>query len=222
MKSKGDIGVIFDMDGVLVDSADAHLASWQGLARELGQTVTKEQFARTFGQQNRDIIPLLFGETDASRIVALADRKEELYRDLVREYPPIMAGAIVLVRGLAEAGARLAVGSSGPLANIELILDAMGVRGLMSAIVSGDDVSRGKPNPEVFLIAAERIGVPPSRCVVIEDAPVGVEAAQRAGMKCIAVMTHHPGEALANADLVIQNLTDATVDGVLCLMSGTA
>lgn len=194
------------MDGVLVDSAEAHLRSWQVLARELGREVAAADFTRTFGRQNRDIIPLLFGASSKERIQSLADRKEEIYRDLVRDDPPIMAGAVELVRGLAGAGARLAVGSSGPRANIELILGAMGANDLVRVIVSGDDVTRGKPEPDVFLTAAERLGIEPPRCVVIEDAPVGVQAAKRAGMRCIAVMTHHDSEALNGADLIVDGV----------------
>ena len=210
-----EIGVIFDMDGVLVDSADAHLASWRTLAGELGRDVTPAQFAQTFGQQNRDIIPLVFGESDADRIVELADRKEDIYRRSVLVNPPIMAGAVDLVRALSGAGVRLAVGSSGPRANIELILNAMGVRDLMKAIVSGDDVTRGKPHPDVFLRAAKRLAIEPSRCVVIEDAPVGVQAAKRAGMKCIAVMTHHGLDALAEADFVALDVGSLSIEDVV-------
>lgn len=219
MNDASNIGVIFDMDGVLVDSAGAHLQSWQRLAEELGQDVSPEQFARTFGRQNRDIIPLVFGEASEPRIRELGDRKETLYRDLVREHPPIMPGAIELVRSLADTGARLAVGSSAPRANIDLILSAMNVQDAMNAIVGGDDVTRGKPSPDVFLLAAERLGLKPTRCVVIEDAPVGVSAAKRAGMACIAVMTHHTRETLAEADLVVKNLSNLTAATTIALVT---
>ena len=218
MKSARDIGVIFDMDGVLVDSAAPHKRSWQLLAGELGRTVTEEEFRRTFGRQNRDIIPLVFGETSEDRIRELADRKEEIYRQLVRDDPPIVSGAVELVRGLAELGVRLAVGSSGPRANIDLILTAMDAHRHLSVIVSGEDVSRGKPHPDVFLLAAERLEIVPERCVVIEDAPFGVEAAKRAGMRCVAVLTYHPRDVLAEADLVVDTLADVTAEDVVSLI----
>ncbi len=219
MNKTTSIGVIFDMDGVLVDSAAAHLQSWQQLAGELGQRVTPEQFSRTFGRQNRDIIPLVFGETSASGIRELGDRKEAIYRDLVRARPPVMPGATELVRALASQGARLAVGSSAPRANIDLMLSGMNVTQLFEAIVGGDDVPHGKPHPDVFLLAAERLGLEPRRCVVIEDAPVGVEAAKRAGMVCIGVMTHHGRDALSKADLIVANLIDLTAQTTIALVT---
>ncbi|MBI4717378.1 MAG: HAD family phosphatase [Planctomycetes bacterium] len=211
------IGVIFDMDGVLVDSAEAHLRSWRQLAAEHGGSVTDQQFAATFGQQNSDIVPLLFGPVSPERLAALADRKEAIYRELVRDEPPVVAGAVELIRALDAAGAALAVGSSGPLANIELILRGMGVRSLIRHIVSGDDVTRGKPDPQVFRLACERLGLPPGACVVIEDAPVGVQAAHGAGAKAVAVLMHHPASAFPRADLVVPRLADLSAARLLAL-----
>ena len=213
-------GAIFDMDGVLVDSASAHLRSWQMLARECGGVVTEEQFATTFGQQNRDIIPGLFGRVTDGEIQALANRKEEIYRDLIRKRPPIVAGAVELVRGLHDVGVRLAVGSSAPPENIELVLAAMGVRDCISVVVSGDDVSRGKPNPEVFSLAADRLGVEPARCVVVEDSPVGVQAARAAGARAVAVLLYHPADAFERADCLVPRLADLSVERLARLVTG--
>lgn len=217
MHDPSSIGVIFDMDGVLVDSAPAHLRSWQLLARECGGTVTQEQFAKTFGQQNRDIIPILFGRVSEDRMRALAERKEEIYRDLIRKRPPIVEGAVELVRGLHDAGVRLAVGSSGPRENIELALSAMNVGDSISVVVSGGEVTRGKPDPEVFALAADRLGVEPARCVVVEDAPVGVEAARAIGARVVAVLMHHPADAFEQADHVVPRLTDLSVQQLISL-----
>jgi beta-phosphoglucomutase len=211
------IGAIFDMDGVLVDSAAAHFQSWQRLAQECGGKVTEEEFNRTFGQQNRDIIPMLFGQVSDARLNQLADRKEQIYRDLVRGEPPIVPGAVELVRDLHDAGVRLAVGSSGPRENIELILDAMGVRGRIHVVVSGDDVTRGKPDPQVFTMAADRLNVPASRCVVIEDAPAGVEAARAAGALAVAVLIYHPASAFGSANCLVPCLADLSASQILSL-----
>ena len=211
------IGVIFDMDGVLVDSATPHLRSWKLLARECGGRVTKEQFAGTFGRQNRDIIPTLFGKVSEARMRALSDRKEQIYRELIRERPPIVDGAATLIRGLHQAGARLAVGSSGPRENIELVVSAMGVAECLSTIVSADDATRGKPDPQVFTLAADRLGVQPGHCVVIEDAPVGVQAARAAGMPTVAVLLYHSAQALEGADCLVPRLADLTVEQVVTL-----
>ena len=212
------IGVIFDMDGVLVDSAEAHFQSWQRLGRQQGVQLTQEQFSATFGRQNRDIIPLLFGEVSEPALREMADRKERIYRDLVRANPPIVEGAIDLVVSLHEAGAQLAVGSSGPRANIDLILEAMGVRDQVRVVVSSDDVSRGKPDPQVFSMACDRLGLPSRQCVVIEDAPSGVEAARAAGAHCVAVLMHHSRESLKRAHRIVEKIADLRVADLFSLV----
>ncbi len=218
VNASATIGVIFDMDGVLVDSAAAHFQSWRQLGRQQGIQVTQEQFSATFGRQNRDIIPLLFGGVSEPVLRELADRKEHIYRDLIRANPPIVEGAMDLVVSLHEAGAQLAVGSSGPRANIDLVLEAMGVRDHIRVVVSGDDVSRGKPNPLVFSMACGRLGLSSSQCVVIEDAPSGVEAARAAGAHCVAVLMHHSRESLKRAHRVVGKLADLRVADLYSLV----
>jgi beta-phosphoglucomutase family hydrolase len=205
-------GVVFDMDGVLVDSAGAHFESWRALGAENGLTITQAQFAATFGRHNGDIVPILFGAVSQQRLTALADRKEALYRDIVRGRVPAVPGAADLVRELRAAGLRLAVGSSGPLANIRLILRELGVSELFDAISSGEDVTRGKPDPQVFQIACERLGLPPQRCIVIEDAPVGIAAAKAAGCRAVAVMLHHGRDKFTEADVVVERLSDLILE----------
>ena len=203
--------IIFDMDGVLIDSAAAHYESWRRLAAELGRQLTLEQFSATFGQQNRDIIPQFFGgHPDAERIAELAERKEVIYRDLVRGQMPAIDGAVDLVRRCHAAGLRLAVGSSGPQPNIALALDELGITDCFETIVHEKDVTRGKPDPQVFLLAAERLGIEPGACAVIEDAPTGIQAALAAGMTAIGLTTHHPREKLAAAHQVVDRLADLT------------
>lgn len=212
-------GVIFDMDGVLIDSADAHWRSWQILAQRCGVTVREEQFAQTFGRQNRDIVPLFFGLLSPEESNRLADQKEEIYRDLIRAQPPLVSGAAELVRGLRLIGAKLAIGSSGPRDNIDLVLSALGVTDCFDAIICAEDVTRGKPDPQVFTLAASRIDLNADRCVVVEDAPAGVAAAKAACAKCVAVLMHHDRIALAEADLIVERLGDLTPEqlGALAL-----
>ncbi len=198
------------MDGVLVDSAESHLESWRRLAAENGSAVSDSQFRATFGRQNRDIVPLLFGPVSASRLKQLADRKEEIYRDLVGANPPIVEGAVRLIHELHRAGIALAVGSSGPRENIDLILQAMGVANFVLVVVSAGDVTRGKPDPQVFQLAIGRLGLRPDQCVVIEDAPVGVQAARAAGARTVALLLHHPPEAFDGVDLIVPRLADLT------------
>jgi beta-phosphoglucomutase len=214
----GTAAVIFDLDGVLIDSGAAHHESWRLLAAELGQEVTADQFVASFGRQNRDIIPMLFGGgDDDARIRRLSERKEVLYRELVRGRIPAVPGAVALVRDCRRSGLKLAVGSSAPVENIDLALGEMGIAECFDAVVHDGDVTRGKPDPGVFLIAAEWLGVPPEACVVIEDAPSGVQAALAAGMKAVGLTTYHTADQLAAAHLVIEHLADLTRAGILSI-----
>lgn len=202
-------GVIFDMDGVLVMSGDAHYESWRQAGASRGVEITKAKFLETFGQVNADCIPALFGPaTTAAEIAQIAEDKEVAYRDIIRDCVPIAPGVAELLEGLTAAGLRCAVGSSAPPENVDLVLDAGGIRRFFSATVHGNDVKNGKPAPDVFLIAAERLGVEPSRCAVIEDAPAGITAARRAGMRAIGLATTHDADALhrAEADAVFADL----------------
>jgi len=219
MTEKDEVAVIFDVDGVLIDSAAPHFRSWQLLGEENNATITKDHFAETFGRHNRDIIPRLFPSADEGEVLRLADRKEELYRQLVCADPPLVDGAAALVEELHQCGARLAVGSSGPLANIKLILAALGATDVIQTIVSGDDVTSGKPDPQVFTLACEKLDVDPKRCVVIEDAPVGIDAARAAGTKSIGVCLYHPPATLSGADLIVEQLSDLTVEAIQGVLS---
>jgi len=206
-----DDGVIFDLDGVLVDSSRLHRESWDVMGKELGFEMTDDLFWRTFGMPNRQILPLLLGRVpDEAEMQKLSDRKEEIYRQLARGRIRPLPGAVELVREVAADGFRVALGSSTPWSNIDVVLEALGIRDCFEHIVCSDDVTHGKPHPEVFLKAADKLGLPPHKCVVIEDAVVGVQAAKAAGAKCLAVTTTHPAEALSEADRVVPDLTVVT------------
>ncbi len=216
-------GVIFDMDGVLIDTYRAHYESWRAVAREHGVAFSEQDFARTFGRTSREIIRLQWTDlalTD-ERVHAIDDRKEALYRDLVAHDFPAMDGARDLIDALRAAGFRLAVGSSAPPENVELAVDRLGGRQLFDAIVHGRDVTRGKPDPQVFLLAAERMGVGPRSCVVIEDAAPGVEAARRAGMASVAFVStgRTETELLAASPLIVvrslRELTPGTLSALI-------
>ena len=202
------IGVIFDMDGVLVDSYWAHYASWQQMVAEHGRTMSKRQFDITFGRTSREIIAQLWPEVgDEKAILALDRRKEWLFRQaLATRFPP-MSGAGRLLRRLFEAGIPMAIGSSAPVENVDLTLDRLRARPWMAAVVHGGHVTRGKPDPQVFLLAAMRLGVPPHRCVVVEDAPLGIEGAHRAGMAAVGMAsTGRTTQMLHHAESVVTSL----------------
>lgn len=182
------IGVIWDLDGVVVDSAEFHRAAWQRLAAELGRAFTDDDFRRTFGMRNPEIIAsVLRVEGPPERVAELGERKEALYRELARGRLRMLPGVERLLRELAERGVPQALATSTPRANVELILAELGLRDRFQALVTAEDVRKGKPDPEGFLLAAERLGVPAGWCVVLEDALVGAQAAAAAGMRCVLV-----------------------------------
>lgn len=216
--------VIWDVDGTLVDTGELHFQAWTELCRDLDRPFTRADFAATFGRRNPEIFRYLFAERFNDReIDDLALRKEDLYRAAARSGVELLPGVRPLLESLQAAGFRQAIGSSAPRANVDLIVDITRSGHLFDACSCAEDTTRGKPDPQVFLVAAKKLGVPPGRCVVVEDAVAGVEAARAGGMKCIAVsfVGHHPEEKLraAGADLVVKTLESISVESVRQLLS---
>lgn len=216
-----EIGVVFDLDGVLIDSHDQHERSWFRLADEIGKTLTPEQFKESFGMRNEMCIPDVFGwadRDDHEMIRDLGEKKEELYRELLAEdqLEPL-PGVLALVEGLTEANIPISLGSSTSRKNIEVCFRITGLDQFFGESYTGaEDVSRGKPAPDVFLEAARKINRAPANCVVIEDAHVGVEAGLAAGMKVIAVTTTHPRETFVDsgAAKIVDSLEEVDSDTV--------
>jgi beta-phosphoglucomutase len=224
MSNTTNLAVIWDVDGTLVDTAELHFQAWSRLATDVNRPFTRADFAATFGRRNPEIIHQVFGTHYTEEQVAnLGRRKEEFYRAAARRGVELLPGARALLEGLHAAGFRQAIGSSAPLENLDLILSLTDTRRCFGAIVSAEDTQRGKPDPQVFLVAAAKLGVPPTRCVVMEDAVAGVQAARAAGMKCVAVrfVGHHPEAALAaaGADLVVPSLEQVSVEVVRRLLA---
>ena len=214
-------GAIFDWDGVVIDSARLHERSWQRLAAELGKPMAPDSFIRGFGMKSAWIIQKIHHwATEPAEAARLAERKEALYRELVAQSDiTSLPGAAQWLERLRDSGVPCAVASSTHRLNIDLVLDRIGLKHAFREIVSAENVEQGKPNPEVFLKAAERLKMSPARCVVFEDAYVGIEAAHAARMKVVAVATtHSPGE-LRDADLVVGRLDELSVERVAALVS---
>jgi beta-phosphoglucomutase family hydrolase len=216
------LGAIFDWDGVILDSSSHHEESWERLAKETGFSLPEGHFKKGFGMKNEFIIPnLLNWSNRAEEIQQLSLRKEQLYREILLEWGiHPLPGVPEWLAELRQHGIRCAIGSSTHRLNIDTSLRVLGFEDYFAAIVTAEDVSRGKPDPEVFLTAAERIGIDPSHCVVFEDALVGIEAAHRGGMKVVAVATTNPIEALKAADLAVHRLDELSVDQIAALIAG--
>lgn len=197
--------VLWDMDGTLVDSAEYHWQAWRDTMLGEGLSITREQFLATFGQRNDRILCQWLGEKTTPELVErIGDAKEALYREHVRgQGIEMLPGVAAWVHRLHQQGWRQAIASAAPRANIETILQVLSAAHLFDAVVSAEDVHRGKPDPEVYLVAAERVGVAPDCCIVVEDAIAGVQGAHAAGMRCIGVT--HDGKHLP-ADVVVRSL----------------
>ena len=204
-------GVLFDWDGVVIDSSSQHERSWELLADERGLVLPEGHFKAGFGKKNEVIIPALGWGADLDVVRELANRKEELYRELVAaEGVIVLPGARELLIALKENDIPRAVGSSTPRGNLDALFAATGLDALFDEVVCGSDVLHGKPDPEVFLKGAEVLGLPPQCCVVIEDAFAGIEAARRGGMKVVGVATTNPLSSLGECDLAVETLLEVS------------
>ncbi|MBA7684392.1 Beta-phosphoglucomutase [subsurface metagenome] len=211
--------VIWDMDGVIADTAPYHFKAWQEVFQKRGMSFTEEDFRRNFGQRNDTIIRNVLGEgLSPSQIDTIAGEKEENFRQRVRQHIKPLPGAIKLLKSLREHGFKIALASSAPIENIRLVTQGLDINNCFHAIVSGREVKEGKPSPQGFLLAAKKLRVAPENCIVVEDAVAGVTAAKRAGMCCLAVTNTHPKTSLMEADLIVDTLEAVTVSDLKQLL----
>jgi beta-phosphoglucomutase family hydrolase len=204
--------VIWDMDGVLADTASHHFRAWHEIFARRGIKFTEADFKRGFGIRNDAIIKNILGKAiTRDEIETIAKEKEAIFRRLIGKRIKPLPGAIELVRELHKRGIKMAIASSTVMANIHLIIGSLGIEKYFQAFITGHDVTEGKPSPQVFLLAAKRLGVEPRNCLVVEDAVAGVKAARSAGMHCLAISNTHPREKLAEADLIVDSLEKVTV-----------
>ncbi len=219
--SNDTIGVIFDWDGVIIDSSRQHEASWERLAAEERCALPAGHFKAGFGKKNEWIIPELLGwAREPTEIHRLSLRKEALYRDIVVERGlEALPGVREFLEQLRDAGVPCCIGSSTHRENITTILRVLGFAGLFGGMVTAEDVTLGKPHPDVFLKAAAKIGRAPGCCVVFEDAFAGIEAARAGGMKVVGVATTHPAEELTGkVDRVVRRLDELAVEDLVRLV----
>jgi beta-phosphoglucomutase len=211
--------VLWDLDGTLVDSEEYHWRAWRGTMASEGIALTQRQFLETFGLRNDEILPRWLGPTaSAERIARVARDKEILYRKLLREGgATCLPAASDWLQRLQRDGWLQAIASSAPRENIEVVLEVLQLTACFQAVVAGEDVTAGKPDPQVFLAAAQRLQTEPSRCIVVEDSPLGIEAARRAGMRSIGV---NRKVRLAAADIAVSSLTELPDDAFSSLLKG--
>jgi HAD superfamily hydrolase (TIGR01509 family) len=213
------IGILWDMDGVLIDSAEPHYVSWVQTLAEYKIPFSRQLFDATFGMNNEGILNHLLGYKSPPHIVdEISERKETAYRQATLGIIQLLPGVRDWLDYFLQAGVPQAVSSGAPQQNIDAMICDLQLESYFQSSTSGFALP-SKPDPAVFLLNARQIGVPPERCVVIEDAIAGVEGALSAGMKCIAVTTTHPAGCLQAADLVVNRLDEMSASQVLSLFA---
>ena len=201
----GSYAFVFDMDGTLVDNMKYHTEAWQRLLSEHGVEMDANEFLiRTAGMINRQIMPMIFPGIAEDEAEAIGEQKEQLYRELFLKHRAAVDGAVEFLSEAKRLGIKLAVATAAPTGNVEFILDGLDLRRFFDAITTAADIRNGKPDPEIFLKSAEKLGVEPRHCLVFEDAIGGMEAARRAGMKAVGITTVNSAEDLLKLDAVVE------------------
>jgi len=208
------------MDGVIADTAQYHLKGWQIVFRKRGANYTEEDFRRNTGKRSDTIIKSVLGrKIEQGEIMAIIREKDETFRQLMGQNIRPLPGVLKLITSLKEHGFKIAIASSAPIKNIRLITQSLKIHKHFDAIISGWEVTKGKPDPQTFLLAAEKLGVEAKDCIVIEDAISGVTASKRADMRCIAVTNTTSRAELREADLIIDTLEEITIDALERLLN---
>ena len=210
---------IFDMDGTLVDNMSFHIQTWQHFLADFGITMTEAEFHQQTRGTIEEAMRRIFGKdlTD-DEVASLANRKESCYRALYRPHMQPIAGLVPFLQAAQALHIPMALGTSAMQPNIDLVLDGLDIAGYFKVCVGGDDVNRGKPDPETFLMAAQKLGVEPESCIVFEDTVTGIEAAQNAAMAAIALTTTLPASAfekLANVRQIMPNYSQLHAESLV-------
>jgi len=216
-------GAVFDMDGVIVDNRKYHVRAWRAFARRHGVPFDTRRFKdQLFGRVNREIFQGLYGHVlSEAEVSAWAEEKEGLYRAIYKGHVEPARGLVLLLRELEARGVPAAVATAAPRENLDFALDEAGLRPRFRALVDIGQVARGKPAPDLYLKAAEAIGVPPARCVAFEDSYPGLQSALAAGLTVVGLTTTHTRRELGRAHLVVRDFEGLSVDRLVRLMNLT-
>ena len=210
--------ILWDMDGVLADTSQLHFETWERILTEQDIPFDKQKFHLIYGLRNQDLLPFLTGKSMEPKWMEwIANQKELAFRQALPGQLSLLPGVLEWLQRFNSWGWKQAVASSAPPENVDALVDELGIRQYFAALVTPGNLP-GKPDAAVFLLAASRLGVPPDYCVVIEDSIPGIEAARRAGMRCIAVTTTNPPEALTQADIVVETMEQLSVKQIESLL----
>lgn len=218
IKENNTFALIWDMDGTMVDTRHTHWLAWKQTLAAENYYLNWETFLKTFGQRNDTILRSLLGsglpDADAVRI---GDAKEQMFRDVLKDQGVrLLPGAEQLIDQAETQGWAQAIVSSAPRKNITAILEVLNRVDTFSVLVCAEDVSQGKPHPEGCITASQKVGVSPQKCIVLEDAPAGLEAARRAGMACVGVLSTH--DRMDEADRIVSSLKEISLADIEALI----
>ncbi len=210
------LAVIFDMDGVIVDNMEYHKKAWGIFLEKYASDIELEEFSKHFGKVNRDLLQIVFkkevSEEEESRF---GEEKEAIYREIYADHIVPTAGLLDFLDSLKKNKVKTAVATAAPRVNMDFVFEKTGLRKYFDVLIDATEVTRGKPDPEIYLKAAKRLNCHPEECLVFEDSFPGVQSAKNAGMKVIALATSHPADKLQNAESVIKDFTEINVNTVL-------
>jgi haloacid dehalogenase superfamily, subfamily IA, variant 3 with third motif having DD or ED/haloacid dehalogenase superfamily, subfamily IA, variant 1 with third motif having Dx(3-4)D or Dx(3-4)E/beta-phosphoglucomutase family hydrolase len=211
--------VIFDMDGVLVENSDIHDKAWQMTCRKYGRNVSADAIKTIFGGTNKIFVSRLLGINDERKINAIAIEKEALYRKLYEETIQLPEGLLNLLKEIKRKRIPMAVATSAPTENVDFVLDRLNIRNYFDILVDETYVTKGKPDPEIYLITAEKLGLKPENCIVIEDSVFGIQSAKDAGMKVIGITTTFNEEQIKKAHLIIHSFKELDIKKIKSLIN---
>ncbi len=204
--------VIFDMDGVIVDNMKYHKKAWEMFLKTHAEGMDVEEFSKHFGKVNKDLLKIVFHrEISDEEELRFGEEKEALYREIYAEHIAPVKGLVDFLQELKEHSVKTAVASAAPKINVDFVYEKTGLRHYFDVSIDADDVTRGKPDPEIYLKTAEKLNCLPANCLVFEDSLPGIQAGQNAGMKVIGVATSHPAELLKETGFVITDFTEINV-----------
>jgi beta-phosphoglucomutase family hydrolase len=205
--------IIFDMDGVVADYQIQDFTAWRRIFKEYGFNLSYDKYLSFLGMKGEEIIGKNINPNiPTEEALKIVNRKEKYFIEEIRKNrPQPTKGLKKLLTTLSRANLKIGLGTSAPSYKTNIVLKILGIKGFFNSIVTADEVCKGKPNPEIYLKVAKKLNVKPKECIVIEDAPKGIEAAKNAGMKCIAIPTTHKKAELKNADKIINSFNKLTM-----------
>jgi len=209
------LAVIFDMDGVIVDNMEYHKKAWGIFLKKYAPDIDVEEFSEHFGKVNKDLLKIVFQrEVSDEEESRFGEEKEALYREIYAEDVAPTGGLVDFLQELRENSVKTAVASAAPKVNVDFVFEKTGLRQYFDVSIDANDVTRGKPDPEIYLKAAEKLNCPPEACLVFEDSVPGIQAGRNAGMRVIGVATSHPADKLKDTEFVIRDFTEINFETV--------